>query len=351
MSDDYPGMAGKGGSAGADIANMLTAAAGEAIKNQEGVSDADLEATRDGVSTSEADDGEAEVVESQEEVELQTDEVAEVETAEAVEDEVEEVVEVEDVEVEPSPVDTYLQELAASGVTIPVDRADLPAEAQPVFDTMVESMYDARLQAAHQILQAQEAYLAVQEFGQKLTEDPRDVLLTVAISNPEGFREAYETFEEMQTDERLRDLVVRELEVNASKADMDRRQKLQLQQAQTQQAQKLITHTRSVADKLGVDRAAAENMVAMAIKANGGIELGQIEEIVRTLRPKNTQKAVSAKKQKKVKQSDTQTVSDKTPATPKGDKQSDSNQGSGGHINNKFRDLIGDAWKRASVQG
>ncbi len=178
-----------------------------------------------------------------------------------------------------------LQEI---GIDLGVKRTDLPAEVQPAYDKLAQAALVAAESYSGKMNELTAAQLQVQQFAEKLSEDPAKVLLTLAVTSPDAFRSAVETFEEMETDPKTKDLVLRELQAEAKLAAAQRSEDMYRNAHIQTQVKQITNATRVAAERHNVDAGLAERMVALQIQANkGAIEISTVDNIVAQLKPRN----------------------------------------------------------------
>lgn len=230
-----------------------------------------------GEATAEGDD--LEIVETEEEVEEVAEEGAEAkEGAEAEEgEEGEEEVDIAEID----------RVLAETGLDLGYTAADVPAELLPTFRRMVEAAVESRQAAVTEKSQAAALVSMVEEFSTRLQKEPDKLLLSIAINNPEAFEKATQVFSEMQSDERLKDLVLRELATEARLREVDRKEKLAVHSNVQERASQVIRATKLSAKSHGVPYALAEEVVAMTVQANeGNLNPSDVDTIVQGLAEK-----------------------------------------------------------------
>jgi hypothetical protein len=200
--------------------------------------------------------------------------------------------------------------LKEADIDLGIAPSDVPVELQGVYMKLVEQAADlAQTSKAHQV-EAAEANARIRDFAEKLEKQPDRVLLTMALNNPEIFSKVIETFQAMQQDEGIKNLVIRELQVEARLQEAERKESAVKEVDVRNKAQKVISATRKAARQYGVDVTAAEQIVALAVKANGGdLDASKVGELVSQLRAgprKVAPKVVTPAKQAAVKQAPTQ---------------------------------------------
>lgn len=178
-------------------------------------------------------------------------------------------------------IDRIVQEAA---LDLGVHPRDVPTELLPVFEKLVQNAVQIRASAEAERLQAAEQIEQVQEFARQLKESPDRLLLTLAVSNPEVFTQAIETFQEMQANPKMKDMVIRELTSEARLREAERKERVLNDSTYRDRAQRVITATQVSSRKHGVPFEVAEQIVASAITQNQGkLEPGDVEAIVAKL--------------------------------------------------------------------
>jgi len=183
-----------------------------------------------------------------------------------------------------SPEDVAEAELLLSeaGIETGTTYAEVPEALRPVYARFIQTAVDVAQVTLQQRLDAAELSEQVKEFAQRLQESPDKLLLSIALKNPEAFQQAANVYAEMQTDERVRGLVIRELQAEARLREADRKEKVNTQAGQQVKVQRVIAATRRAATAYGLPFAAAESIVAKEIKANRGeIDIATVEAVVK----------------------------------------------------------------------
>jgi len=183
-------------------------------------------------------------------------------------------------------LDEVAMALQNAGIDLGISRADLPESLHQAYDNLTNQALIAAAEYENRVTQLQTSQAEMQQFAQSLQDDPAKVLLTLAVTNPDAFTNAVNQFEEMQQDERYKNMVLRELKAEATLKAAQRAQMVQQQNQQMTRVQVLTKATHSAAQRYGVDAGVAEEVVAMAIRAAGGnIDAATIPQIVSRLRP------------------------------------------------------------------
>lgn len=185
--------------------------------------------------------------------------------------------------------------LSEVGIELGVNSAELPLELVPAYEQLVYSTVDAIQDLIGQQVEAAQAIKAVQDFRERLDKAPEKVLLTLAVSQPEVFKEVIRIFGEMEAEPRIKEAVVRELQSEARLQEADRKEAALLQRDARLKGRAVAAATRRAATKHGVPVAVAERVVAAIVTGNGGnLEVSDVDAIVADLRsqPKTTQKRI-----------------------------------------------------------
>jgi len=176
--------------------------------------------------------------------------------------------------------------LQRAGIDLGVSRTDLPVELHQAYDNLTNQALLAADAYTNQMTALQDSQLQMQQFATAIQEDPQKVLLTMAVTNPEAFGNAVAQYEEMQTDERVKGMIMRELKAEATLKAAQRAQEVQAQNQRNNQTSIFVNATKAAAARHGVDPSIAEEMVALSITANGGnLDVRQVDAIVGRLRP------------------------------------------------------------------
>ena len=183
-------------------------------------------------------------------------------------------------------LDDHTLELARMGIDLGVSRAELPADMQPIYDRLAQQAITYAQAQQAKSAQLEEAQAEIHQFAQKLQDDPQKVLLTMALTNPEAFRETIEAYDRMQEDEFYKNTMIKDLQAEAKLAASQRQEQMWQQRAIKQRIAQVTRATHMAADHYGVSHELAEEFVAGAVTRNGGdIELSQIGPIVARLAP------------------------------------------------------------------
>lgn len=249
---------------------------------------------------------------------------------------------------EPEEYDETFSRLQELGINLGMNPSEVPAELRPVFDRISNEALLAFESMQQRINEVEMARAEMRQFAEKLEKDPQKILLTMAITKPEQFQQAIQAYEEMQADERYRNMIVRELQAEAKLSAAERQQIVYEQRARNQKIQVVTKATHVAADKLGVDRELAERMVAMQIQANGGdIDPRAVEGVVASLRPKGpVQRTTTQQKVQQVKRAPNAPVEGTGRPAPKSAIQDEASPGLTKVSRNPFLDLVRDAGRR-----
>lgn len=246
-------------------------------------------------------------------------------------------------------VERVLQE---AGIDIGITAADVPVELHPAYERMLQSVIDFAERGMAEHLEATRAMQQIEEFKQRLESAPDRILLALAVSRPDIFQKAVETFNTIQTDEGQKALVIRELETEAKYQDAIRRENIMGERERRIKANQVIAATHRASRQHGVEYTLAEKVVALAVQANkGDLNVADVDDIVSELKPAvkkpitiNKPKIQSPTKQDAAAKAPTQQAPT-TSATSPGLEDKTNNRVKGG---GKFRQLIGDAVARLS---
>lgn len=183
------------------------------------------------------------------------------------------------------------QALQEMGIDLPVAPDDVPAEFQGTYAEMAQAIIDSQHRATEQSLEAQQAMMRIQQFGQRLStpEGQQRLLLTLALNNPEAFETAVQTATRMQEDPDYADMVRQRMEAEARmEAATRKEQAIERTQRQTK-GQQVEARTVRLARRMGVNPDLAKESVAHRILLNESqngkrdITLSEVDEIVKTL--------------------------------------------------------------------
>lgn len=249
---------------------------------------------------------------------------------------------------EPEEYDETFSRLQELGINLGMSPSEIPAELRPVFDRISNEALLAFESMQQRVNEVEMARAEMRQFAEKLEKDPQKILLTMAITKPEQFQQAIQAYEEMQADERYRNMIIRELQAEAKLSAAERQQIVYEQRARNQKVQVVTKATHAAADKLGVDRELAERMVAMQIQANGGdIDPRAVEGVVASLRPKGpSPRTTTQQKMQQVKRAPNAPVEGTGKPAPKSAIQSEASPGLTKASRNPFLDLVRDAGRR-----
>jgi hypothetical protein len=184
--------------------------------------------------------------------------------------------------------DEFGLELARLGLDLGIDRSELNPELQPMYDKFAQQAILQAQSWQNQQTRLSEAQAEIQQFAQKLQDDPQKVLLTMAVTNPEAFNEAIESYNRMSEDEFYRNTVIKDLQAEAKTAAVERQQRIFQQQMMQQRVAQVTKATHIAADTYGVDHGLAEELVAAAITRSGGdIDISQISGVISRWAPQS----------------------------------------------------------------
>lgn len=158
---------------------------------------------------------------------------------------------------------TELQEL---GVDLPMKPSEVPADMQDAYAELVQEVIDSETRAAEIQTEATEQMMRVRDFAQRIQENPEQVLLSMAIEDPENFDQVSEKFERMQKDPDYADQVRRELAAEQKMREAERKEQALTQRERQRKARRMRSSVRRKAKQLGVDPDRAEVEVANAAK-------------------------------------------------------------------------------------
>lgn len=253
-------------------------------------------------------------------------------------------------EPEPEPtaqLDEAFMQLAEYGINFGVRKSDLPPELHSAYDNLAGEALTAVQTLQSELQNMHMAQAEMRQFAQKLEQDPQKILLTMAVTKPEAFQEVVQAYEEMQHDERYRNMVIRELQAEAKLSAAERQQQVWQQRQMEQKVKVVTTATHRAAQKYGVDSELAERYVAMQIQANGGdIDPRQVDNVIAQLKPKGPQVAPVQKVQK-AQQAPNQSVQGRGTSGPTPGVRDEASPGLTRASHNPFMDLVKNASRRA----
>lgn len=184
------------------------------------------------------------------------------------------------------PTDALYTQLLEMGIDLGVDRSALPPEAQVVYDRLGYETVSALESAQQRVEEAEVMKMQVQEFMNKIENNPSDVLNLIMLNDPSLFQKAIETYELVQSDEREASLLRREMEARLHEEAISRETTRSREMALQRQAQMFKLATAGACKRYGVDEALAQRYVANAITATRGqLTRTEIDAIVKDLRP------------------------------------------------------------------
>jgi len=178
----------------------------------------------------------------------------------------------------PDQVDRVYEDLLRMGVDLGIPPSQIAdPDARAAYLNVAEQVTNTVTDARREAMEAVNSKMQIQEFTEKLRDDPKKILLMLGINHPDVFRDTMETFERMQDDEREKDLVMRELSADAQLAAAERARKVGMYGELQQRAQRVTNATRVEAMKAGIPFETAEKWVARDI--DDKIKMGQNYDI------------------------------------------------------------------------
>jgi hypothetical protein len=187
--------------------------------------------------------------------------------------------------------------LLEAGIDLPITAKDLPKEALPKYEQLLNGLIDVAQTTLTQQLEASQALNAVNAFSERLKEAPDKILLALAVNQPEVWGKVSKVVEEMQGDPRVKDLVLRELAVEAQRMEIQRQQQMSQEEVRRAKANQVIAATKRASRIHGVPFENAEKFVAMAVRANGGdLSVAEVDGIVKELNTANKAKVAASTK-------------------------------------------------------
>ena len=199
--------------------------------------------------------------------------------------------------------DEVYDELLSYGVDLGVPPSQVDQALRPVYDRMADSVVRIVTEARSKQLEAQESQMQVQDFMKRIETNPNDILMLVALHQPDRFNEAVEMFERIQEDPRERALVEKELELRARDEQIKRQQNVYQTDQASQKASRVRAQINKTAARYGVDAGLAESWIVAEVRTNGDISPTRVDEIIRQLRPKTSR---SPETQRLIQQTPTQ---------------------------------------------
>jgi hypothetical protein len=183
------------------------------------------------------------------------------------------------------PFADVVEALADYGIGLTTD--DIPAEAYPVVDKLLRSIQQGVTPLVEESTTARREREEIARFKERLAQKPESILLTLAVAQPEKWQEVSTIVERMQGDDDFRNLVIRELEVEARESRLQAQTEQQTQSVLMSKARRAVALTRQAAARHGVDPQKAERYVASMVTAEGPevFDLNAIEGLVAELRP------------------------------------------------------------------
>lgn len=276
-------------------------------------------------------------------------------------DQVEEIIE-EIVQMSPEELDALEMALQSAGLNISTRASELPVDAQGPYLDALEQLTTIVQDVQEREAQAREQQIAMEEFAEKLDKSPDKILLALALNRPEIFAQVVEIVNEANSDPKVMNLVVRELEIEARQNEINRRDKVSDEREQLSKARVVIAATKRAASAHGVPYEVAEKVVAYAVQANGGdLDVNEVDNIVKDLAGTGPKAAIRRVRRVVTPADKARAAANQpgpAPATPQGapDKRDPNlspglNDGSREKSGGMFRNLVRDASRRiASTQ-
>lgn len=165
-----------------------------------------------------------------------------------------------------------------------VSPSDIPTDLLPIFERVVQGSVTVKQQAVAREAEANEQIQQVQEFARQLKEQPDRLLLSMALTQPDVFAKVVETFQEMQNDPRIKDLVGRELAAEARLREAERKERMIGQESVRTRTERVISAVNVASRRHGVPYELAEQFVAAAItNAQGEFGPADVESVITKL--------------------------------------------------------------------
>lgn len=181
--------------------------------------------------------------------------------------------------------DEVYDELLSYGIDLGVPPSDVAPELKESYTLMAESVIRIATEARNSQLEAQETQMQVQDFMKRLETNPNDIMMLIALNQPEKFQAAIEAFERIQSDPREKQLMEKELELRARDEQIKRQQSVHQASQSSQRATRVRTQIQRACTTYGVDPAVAESWVVNEVRSKGDISPTRINEIIRQLKP------------------------------------------------------------------
>lgn len=174
---------------------------------------------------------------------------------------------------------------------------EVPEELVPAYSALAKRVADMAKELIEQQVEARQAIENFNQFREQLEKSPDRVLLTLAVSHPEVFRQVGEVLNRMESDPTFKEAVIRELQSEVRLREADRKLRALTEQQLLAKARRVTAATRMYCERYGVSPRIAEEVIASVIERQGDIDLADVEEIVKELAPKPRQvtKVVSKK--------------------------------------------------------
>lgn len=218
--------------------------------------------------------------------------------------------------------DEDFEDLKDLGVELPMKPSEVPPEAQDAYADLVQQVINAETRAAEVQAQANEQVMRVRQFAEQVQENPQQLLLQMAIQDPETFSEVRNKFEKMQNDPDYAESVRRDLAAEQKMREAERMQKAQTQTQRQRKARQLKTRTRRKAKRLGIDPDLAEEQVANAAIRNmheqgleaPDIDLQEADQVVEQFAERaGTPERQTSRRDQQAKSPDTQQAEETAP--------------------------------------
>ena len=181
--------------------------------------------------------------------------------------------------------------LSEAGIDLGISAKDLPKELLPQYQKLVAAAVDVAQDALTKQLEAWQVKQAYQAFSDQLKNAPDKMLLALAFNQPEIWKQVSQIMEESNADPRIKASWQRELDSEAKYMEAKRIEQANQQRYQEEKGRQVIAATRRAARLHGVNFATAENVVALAVKANNGdLDTAEVDGLVASLKGTAPQK-------------------------------------------------------------
>lgn len=182
--------------------------------------------------------------------------------------------------------DDAYDRLREVGVDLGMRRSDVPEHLHGAYDRMVQTVVIEQTRAMQERSKAAEAVERVSDFARKLQENPEQVLLTMAIQNPDAWNKTVEQANRMADDPEYANLVRRELAAEAMLTAAKRAEAMRARQALQMRAHQVKQNTMRAAQQYGVNPEIAERVIAaQVVETSGQLTDQQIIETISQLSP------------------------------------------------------------------